>query len=383
MQIPFSKPPALTKGVQYVLEALNSGKICGDHKFSLLCHDWLEKTTKTNKAFLTTSGTHALELAAILLDLKENDAVIMPSFTFSSTANAFLLRGCKIKFVDIEPETMNINPDLIEMAITEKTKAIIPVHYAGVACNMGKILGIANKYSLSIIEDAAQAILSCFEDKPLGSIGDFGCISFHETKNITCGEGGALLINNQKYAERAEIVREKGTNRAMFFRGEVDKYTWRDIGSSYLPSDLNAALLFSQFEIAEEITQNRVHIWEKYHEALKPLEENGFFEIQKIPSYAKKMNGHIFFFKVKNLEERTKLLQFLKSKEIWATFHYIPLHSSEIGKKFGSFVGVDEYTTTLSERLVRLPIYHSMSIEKEVQYVIDSIYEFYNYPLAA
>lgn len=377
MNIPFSKPPALTKGVQYVLEALNSGRISGDHKFTYLCQEWLEKVTGTKKAFLTTSGTHALELSAILLDLKEGDEVIMPSFTFSSTANAFLLRGCRIRFVDVEPSTMNIDVNCIDDAITKKTKVIVPVHYAGVSCDMRRILELAKLKSISIVEDAAQGILSYYNDQALGSIGDFGCLSFHETKNITCGEGGALLVNNERYVSRAEIIREKGTNRAMFFRGEVDKYTWRDIGSSYLPSDLNAALLLSQFEVGEEITESRLSIWNYFYESLLEYQDNGLIELQKIPDYAQKFNAHIFFFKVQNIEIRTRLIRFLKNCGVSATFHYIPLHSTKMGEIYGEFIGEDNYTTEHSNRIVRLPIYYSMSIEKEASYVIECVVDFF------
>lgn len=377
MRISFSKPPALTTGLQYILESLNSGKICGDHKFSGLCHHWLEEQTQVKKAMLTTSGTHSLELAAILLDLKAGDEVIMPSFTFPSTANAFLLRGCKIRYVDIEPNTMNIDPLCIEEAITEKTKVIVPVHYAGVSCNMKQILKIASENAIFVVEDAAQAILSYFENEPLGSLGDFGCLSFHETKNITCGEGGALLINNSDFVERAEIVREKGTNRASFFRGEINKYSWQDLGSSYLLSDLNAALLYSQFQIAHDIMKSRVNVWQSYKYGLAKLEAEGHIEIQVVPEYAEKFNAHIFFFKAKSGKIKNDLLAFLKKEEIWATSHYVPLHSTKFGQETGLFVGKDNVTTDHSNRLIRLPIYYSMTNE-EVEYVIEKVIKYYS-----
>ena len=377
MLIPFSKPPATVRGAQYVLDVLNSGATSGDHKYTKLCHNWLEKKINTQKALLTTSGTHSLELASLLCNLEPNDEIILPSFTFSSTANAFLLRGCRLIFIDIRPDTMNMNEKLIESAISTKTKAIVPVHYAGVGCEMDSILAIAKQYKLSIIEDAAQAILSKYKGKYLGTFGDFGAISFHETKNITCGEGGALFINNEQYIRRAEIIREKGTNRAEFFRGEVDKYSWKDIGSSYLPSDINASYLYSQLEMGEEITENRMVSWRYYFNELSDLANKGFLELPSIPEFSEH-NAHIFFVKVRDLEVRSKIIQFLREKGIMATFHYVPLHSTPIGRQNGEFIGEDYFTTKESERILRLPLYYQMSMDKETSYVVEMIHKFYS-----
>lgn len=332
--------------------------------------------TGTSKALLTTSCTHATEMAALLCNIKPDDEVIMPSYTFVSTADAFVLRGAKAVFVDIRPDTMNIDENLIEEAITERTKAIVPVHYAGVSCEMDKIMEIAQKYNLKVVEDAAQGIMSTYKGKMLGTIGDFGCYSFHETKNYSMGEGGALLIKDASYAEEAEIIREKGTNRSKFFRGQIDKYTWVDAGSSYLPSELNAAYLWAQLESAEEINNNRINSWNCYYENLALLKEEGYLELPYIPDGCIH-NAHMFWIKAKDLEERTKLIAFLKSKGIGSVFHYIPLHSSPAGLRFGRFCGEDKYTTKESERLTRLPMYYGLE-QHQVEYICEKIKEFYH-----
>lgn len=330
----------------------------------------------TAKALLTTSCTHATEMAALLMDIKPGDEVIMPSYTFVSTADAFVLRGAKAVFVDIRPDTMNIDENLIENAITERTKAIVPVHYAGVSCEMDKIMEIALKYNLKIVEDAAQGILSTYKGKMLGTIGDFGCYSFHETKNYSMGEGGALLIRDPDYIEKAEIVREKGTNRSKFFRGQIDKYTWVDAGSSYLPSDLNAAYLWAQLEQADKIFDNRMKTWKLYYELLLDLQEQGVISLPVVPENCTH-NAHMFYIKTKDLDERTRLIDFLKEQGILAVFHYIPLHTAPAGRKFGVFCGEDRYTTKESERLVRLPMYYGLEEEKVV-YIVNKIKDFYS-----
>lgn len=374
--IPFNIPPYVGKELEYVREAMEKNhKICGDGPFTKKCNDWMEKKFNVEKVLLTTSCTHATEMAAILADIKEGDEVIAPSFTFVSTVNPFVLRGAKIVFVDINPKTMNIDENLIENAITEKTKAIVPVHYAGVACNMDKIMEIAKKHSLIVIEDAAQGMMSEYKGKPLGNIGDYGCFSFHETKNYSMGEGGALLIKNRENIEKAEIIREKGTNRSRFFRGQVDKYTWVDKGSSYLPSELNAAYLYAQLESADLIYNDRMNSWNRYRELLQELADKNIIELQYIPENCKH-NAHMFYIKCKDLEERSSLIDYLKKDEIWAVFHYIPLHSSEAGLKFGRFCGEDKYTTKESERLLRLPLYYGLK-EEEIELVVSKIKEFY------
>lgn len=374
--IPFNIPPYIGKELDYVKEAMETNhKICGDGPFTKKCNAWLEEKFKSEKVLLTTSCTHATEMAAILADIKEGDEVIAPSFTFVSTVNPFVLRGAKIVFIDINPKTMNMDENLIEEAITDKTKAIIPVHYAGVACEMDKIMEIAKKYNLIVIEDAAQGVMSEYKGKALGTIGDYGCFSFHETKNYSMGEGGALLIRDKENIEKAEIIREKGTNRSRFFRGQVDKYTWVDMGSSYLPSELNAAYLYAQLENAQMIYDDRMNSWNKYKEGLQELEDKGFIELPFIPENCKH-NAHMFYIKCKDLSERTKLIDFLKQNEIYAVFHYIPLHSAEAGLKFGRFSGDDKYTTKESERLLRLPLYYGLKKE-EVDLIIRTIYEFY------
>ena len=373
--IPFNIPPRLGTEENYISKAIENHKICGDGEFTKSCNRWLENKTGCNKALLTTSCTHALEMAAMLLDIHPEDEVIMPSYTFVSTANAFVLRGAKIVFVDIRPDTMNIDENLIEAAITPKTKAIAPVHYAGVGCEMDKIMEIAERYNLAVVEDAAQALMCEYKGKPLGTFGGFGTISFHETKNYSMGEGGALLINNEEYIEKAEIIREKGTNRSRFFRGQVDKYTWVDPGSSYLPSELNAAHLYPQLVEADKINNDRLKILNRSYELLKPLAEKGAIELPFIPAHCKH-NAHMFYIKTKDLEERTRLISYLKENEVNSVFHYVPLHSSPAGKKFGRFHGEDRFTTKESERLVRLPMYYglpSADIEK-VCTIINSFY---------
>lgn len=374
--IPFNIPPYVGKELEYVKEAMEKNhKICGDGPFTKKCSEWMENKFNVEKVLLTTSCTHATEMTAILTDIKEGDEVIAPSFTFVSTVNPFVLRGAKIVFVDINPKTMNMDENLIEVAITEKTKAILPVHYAGVACNMDKIMEIAKKYNLIVIEDAAQGMMAEYKGKPLGTIGDYGCFSFHETKNYSMGEGGALLINNKENIETAEIIREKGTNRSRFFRGQVDKYTWVDKGSSYLPSELNAAYLYAQLENADIIYNDRMNTWNKYKESLQELEDKNLIELQYIPEDCKH-NAHMFYIKCKDLDERTNLINFLKENNINAVFHYIPLHSAEAGIKFGRFHGEDKYTTKESERLLRLPLYYGLKKE-EIEFVVTKIKEFY------
>ena len=373
--IRFNVPPCTGKEFDYIKKAVENQKICGDGEFTAKCNEWLEKKTGSRKALLTTSCTHATELAAILADIKPGDEVIMPSYTFVSTADAFVLRGAKAVFVDIRPDTMNIDEKLIEDAITEKTRAIVPVHYAGVGCEMDTIMEVAKKHGLKVIEDAAQGIMSEYKGKPLGTFGEFGCFSFHETKNFSMGEGGAILIRDEEYIEPAEIIREKGTNRAKFFRGQIDKYTWVDKGSSYLPSELNAAYLYAQLELADEITNNRLDTWNLYHEGLKELRDAGFIELAYIPEYCKH-NAHMFYIKAKDLEERTKMISFLKEKGILAVFHYVPLHSAPAGLSFGRFHGEDVYTTKESERLVRLPLYYQLQTD-QVEYIIQCVREFY------
>lgn len=374
--IPFNIPPFVGKEQEYIKEAIEeNNKLCGDGPFTKKCNEWFEKKFGVEKSLLTTSCTHALEMSAILCNIQEGDEVIAPSYTFVSTVNAFALRGAKIKFVDIRPDTMNIDENLIEAAITEKTKVIVPVHYAGVSCEMDKIIELANKYKLLVVEDAAQGVMSQYKGKFLGAIGDFGAYSYHETKNYSCGEGGSLLINNKKHVERAEIIREKGTDRSKFFRGQVDKYSWVDIGSSYLPSELNAAYLYAQLEEADKINNNRLASWNLYYNLLSPLKENGLIELPFIPENCTH-NAHMFYVKAKDLDERTKLINFLKQNEILTVFHYIPLHSSIAGLKYGEFIGEDNYTTKESERLLRLPLYYGLEEEK-VQYIVKKIKEFY------
>lgn len=373
--ISFNVPPYIGKEEEFIADAIKSHKICGDGKYTHLCNEWIENDTHTEKALLTTSCTHALELAALLTDIQPGDEVIMPSYTFVSTADAFVLRGAKIVFVDIRPDTLNIDETLIEAAITEKTKAIVPVHYAGVACEMDTIMDIANRHNLKVIEDAAQGIMSTYKGQKLGAIGDFGCYSFHETKNYSMGEGGALLIKDKENVGRAEIIREKGTNRSRFFRGEIDKYTWVEAGSSYLPSELNAAYLYAQLENAQTIFDDRMRTWDSYYAQLKPLAEAGYIERPVIPE-GLTHNAHMFYIKAKDLDERTALIAHLKENGVGAVFHYIPLHSAPAGESYGRFHGEDKYTTKESERLARLPLWYGLT-QEQVDYVVKCIKDFY------
>lgn len=374
--INFNVPPFTGKEIEYIKQAVENQKICGDGPFTQKCSEWIEERTKTSKCLLTTSCTHATELAALLANIKEGDEVIMPSFTFVSTADAFVLRGAKAVFVDIRPDTMNIDEKKIEAAITPNTKAIAPVHYAGIACEMDTIMEIAQKHNLMVIEDAAQCILAEYKNKALGTIGDFGCYSFHETKNLSMGEGGAILIRDEKYIEEAEIIREKGTNRSKYYRGLVDKYRWMNYGSSYLPSDMNAAYLWAQLQLADEITEARLIRWEQYNTLLQPLKDRGILELPTIPEGCTH-NGHMYYAKAKDVQERTELLNFLKANGVWSVFHYVPLHSAPAGMKFGVFHGEDVYTTRESERLFRLPMYYTLT-ESDVNYVVSKVKEFYH-----
>lgn len=357
--IPFNVPPCVGTEEKYIAMAVRSRKICGDGQFTKKCSAWLEEHFGAKKVLLTTSGSTALDMAALLCDLKPGDEVIMPSYTFSSTANSFVLAGAKLVFVDIRPDTMNIDETKIEAAITERTKVIVPVHYAGVACEMDVIMDIAKQYHLKVVEDAAQGVMSTYKGRPLGTIGDFGCYSFHETKNYSMGEGGALVINDPAYIEQAEILREKGTNRSKFFRGQVDKYTWVDFGDSYLPSELNAAYLWAQLEKAEEINENRLATWNAYYKALKPLEEAGKIVLPTVPEGCVH-NAHMFYIKCRDLEERTAFIRYMKENGVGCVFHYVPLHSAPAGLKFGRFHGEDVYTTRESDCLVRLPMYYEI-----------------------
>ena len=373
--IPFNIPPYLGTETEYIREAIHNHKICGDGPFTKQCHHWLEEKTGTAKALLTTSCTHALEMAALLLDVKPGDEVILPSFTFCSTADAFVLRGAKLVFVDIRPDTMNIDETKIEEAITDKTVAIVPVHYAGVACEMDTIMDIAKRHNLKVVEDAAQAVMSSYKGQALGAIGDYGCYSFHETKNYSMGEGGALLIKDPAMTEKAEILREKGTNRSVFLRGQIDKYTWVDHGSSYLPSDMNAAYLWAQLLEADKINNDRLASWQTYYDAFEQLEQEGFVERPVIPEGCVH-NAHMFYLKAKDLEERTALIDYFKKNDILAVFHYIPLHSAPAGVKFGRFHGEDVYTTAESDRLLRLPMYYGLK-KNELNKIIDTVIKFY------
>lgn len=373
--ISFNIPPVIGTEEKYISEAIKSHKICGDGNFTKKCNAVFENLTGAKKVLMTTSGTSALEMAAILCDIKPGDEVIMPSYTFVSTANAFVLRGAKIVFVDIRPDTMNIDEKLIESAITDKTKAIVPVHYAGVACEMDTIMAIAKKYNLYVVEDAAQGVMSSYKGKMLGAIGDFGCYSFHETKNYSMGEGGAVLVNNEKDVDRAEIIREKGTNRSRFIRGQVDKYTWIDIGSSYLQSELNCAYLYAQISDPNVINNDRLKSWNLYYELLSPLAEAGKIELSVIPEGCVH-NGHMFYIKTKDITERSALIAHLKAAGIGAVFHYIPLHSAPAGQKFGIFHGEDKYTTKESERLLRLPMFYGLT-EEQIKTVVSEVYKFY------
>jgi dTDP-4-amino-4,6-dideoxygalactose transaminase len=373
--IPFNKPAFSGREISHIKKAVSLNKISGNGHFSVKCCGFFEGEFSAPKAFLTTSCTHALEMASLLSGIGPGDEVIMPSYTFTSTANPFILRGAAVVFVDIRKDTMNIDETLIEAAITKKTKMIVPVHYAGVSCDMDRIAKLAEKYKLLVTEDAAQGVMSKYKGKHLGTLGDFGCYSFHETKNYTCGEGGALLLKDVKYSEAAEIIWEKGTNRQKFFRGEVDKYTWVGAGSSYLPSELNAAYLWAQLECAEEMNEKRLKAWRLYYNNLKPLQDKGFIELPYIPDDCAH-NGHMFYVKTKDLDERTRLISHLKSRGIMAIFHYVPLHSSPAGKKFGRFNGSDKYTTQESNRLLRLPMFYGIKA-KEIDNISSAVKDFF------
>lgn len=373
--IRFNVPPYTGREVEYMQKAIENQHICGDGEFTKKCSAYLEKLTGTQKCLLTTSCTHALEMAALLCNIKEGDEVILPSYTFVSTADAFVLRGATPVFVDIRPDTMNIDETLIEAAITERTKVIAVVHYAGVACEMDTIMDIARRHHLLVVEDAAQAIMCSYKGKPLGTIGDFGCFSFHETKNFSMGEGGALLIRDAKYIEAAEILREKGTDRSKYFRGQVDKYRWMNYGSSYLPSEMNAAYLYAQLEMADKINQTRLERWKQYYKLLSPLQEAGKIELPVIPEGCVQ-SGHMFYMKTKDQEERARLIAFMKENDILTVFHYVPLHSAPAGLKFGRFHGEDIYTTKESERLLRLPMFYQLTRE-QVELIAGKVKEFY------
>lgn len=373
--IPFNKPAVTGNETYYIEQALKVAKLSGDGEFTKSCHRWLEERFLSPKALLTTSCTHALEMAAILAEVGPGDEVIMPSYTFVSTANAFVLRGATVVFVDIRPDTMNIDETLIEDAVTERTKAIVPVHYAGVACAMDAIMNIAEEYDLLVVEDAAQGVMSTYRGKALGAMGHLGCYSFHETKNYTCGEGGALLVNDERFMERAEFIREKGTNRSQFFRGEIDKYTWVDIGSSYLPSELNAAYLYAQLEAAETILEDRMRSWKEYERQLRPLADAGHISLPVVPDGCAH-NAHMFYIKVLNEAERSRLIAFMKEQGVHAAFHYVPLHATDIGRKFGRFHGEDRHTTKESERLLRLPLYYGLTRD-DIRKVSDLVWHFY------
>lgn len=374
--LPFNIPPYVPRCSDYVTQVIQNRKICGDGPFTARCNEALEALTGAPKALLTTSGTSALEMAAILLDIQPGDEVIMPSFTFVSTANAFALRGAKIVFVDVQPDTMNLDPLCVRAAITPHTRAIVPVHYAGVCCDMDALGDIAREHGLAMVEDAAQAVGSFYKDRPAGSMSDVGCFSFHETKNYSMGEGGAVILNDPHMVERAEIIREKGTDRSRFYRGQVDKYTWVDIGSSFLPSELNAAYLLAQLEQRASITAARMARWEQYDAGLAPLEQRGLIERMKVPADCVH-NAHMYYIKLRSLEERSRLIAFLAEHDICAVFHYVPLHSATAGLKYGRFVGEDRYTTALSERLLRLPMFYELT-EADCARVIETISAFFD-----
>lgn len=375
--IPFNLPPVVGCEENFIKKAIENGKLCGDGPYTKACSDWFEKKFNTAKALLTPSCTAALEMAAILIDIKSGDEVIMPSYTFVSTANAFVLRGAKIIFVDVEPSTMNLNVNAVKSAITAKTKAIVPVHYAGVSCDMNALMALAKKNNIWVIEDAAQGVMSTYQRRALGTLGHIGCFSFHETKNYTSGgEGGAILINDKSLIERAEIIREKGTDRSQFIKGQLDKYTWQDVGSSYLPSELQAAYLFAQLENAQTINNKRLAIWQSYHQAFTPLAEQSLIVLPHVPDNCQH-NAHMYYVKLKDINQRSAFIKHLKNNDILSVFHYIPLHSSPAGKKFGVMHGKDEYTTKESERLVRLPLYYQIT-EEQIKKVIDAVKSFFN-----
>ena len=372
--IDFNRPAFVGSELEYIQDAIHRGMLCGDGIYTKKCSQWMEKEFDVSRVMLTTSCTHALEMAAFLCDIQPGDEVIMPSYTFVSTADAFVLRGAKIVFVDIRPDTMNLDEKLIEQAITPKTKVIVPVHYAGVACEMDTIMDIAHRHGLKVVEDAAQGVDACYKGKALGTIGDFGCSSFHETKNFTMGEGGALLFQKEEYLEKAEILREKGTDRSKFFRGQVDKYRWMDYGSSYLPSELNAAYLYAQLEAKDKIQKKRMEIYEYYHRNLADLAAEGKVEQPYVPQECEH-NAHMYYLKVKDMKVRTRLLAYLRENGICSVFHYVPLHSAPAGQKFGRFAGEDVYTTKESERLLRLPMFYNLDME-DVKRIVDVIHKF-------
>ncbi len=373
--IHFNVPPFFGDEFEYMKKAVDNHKICGDGEFTDKCNKWFENSLKAKKVLLTTSGSAALEMAALLCGLQDGDEVILPSYTFSSTANAFVLAGARLVFVDVRPDTMNIDENKIEQAITDKTKVIVAVHYAGVACEMDRIMDIASRHNLKVVEDAAQAVTSMYKGRFLGTIGDFGCLSFHETKNFSMGEGGAIIINDESYNLKAEIIREKGTNRSQFYRGQVAKYNWMDYGSSYLPSDLNAAYLWGQLQHADEMQENRMSSWERYLKAFKSLEKAGIIELPFIPEECVH-NAHMFYIKCKDIDTRTRYINFMRENDILCVFHYVPLHSAPAGVKYGRFDGTDEYTTKESDRLVRLPLYYKLK-EEDQNKVIDKTLEFF------
>lgn len=376
MIVPFNRPPKLQKSLEYIEDDFHNGVLRGNGGYADKCEKWLENHTGAARVMMTPSCSAALEMAAILCNVGPGDEIIMPSYTFCSTANAFVMRGAVPVFSDVSPETMNIDTNCIEAAITERSRVIVVVHYAGVSCDMDTIMDIARRYNLLVVEDAAQGLMSTYKGKALGTMGDFGCISFHETKNYSMGEGGALVVNRSEMIERAEILREKGTNRSQFLRGQIDKYSWVDVGSSYLPGDLSAAMLLAQLEQAEVINENRMSSWHMYERLLRPLAEQGKIELPVVPKDCK-MNGHIFYIKTKDIEERTSLIDYLKQAGVVALFHYVPLHSSQAGRKYGRFAGQDCYTTTESNRLVRLPMFYGLTKE-QLHFVVQCIFDFYH-----
>lgn len=375
MRVPFNRPSLTGKELFYIAEAVIQSHLSGDGKYTRLCHAWLEQTLPCRKALLTHSCTAALEMAAILCDIQPGDQVIMPSYTFVSTANAFVLRGAEIVFVDLRPDTLNLDENLIESAITPGTRAIVPVHYAGVGCEMNTILEIAREHGIPVVEDAAQAMMSRYDKQALGTIGDLGAFSFHETKNYNCGEGGVLIVNNESLIERAEIIREKGTNRPQFFRGEIDKYSWQDLGSSFLPSELNAAYLYAQLEHADEINRDRLRCWNRYYENLFELDQRGCVQIPKIPALCQP-NGHIFYLLTKNVRERNDLLAHLNARGVGAIFHYVPLHSSPAGKRFGRVHGSMDVTGHVADCLIRLPVHYRLA-DEDIDCVIEAVHDYY------
>lgn len=374
--IHFNVPPYVGTEFTYMQQAVQNHKICGDGPFTKMCDEWIQNRFGAKKAMLTTSGSSALDMAALLCDIKPGDEVILPSYTFSSTANAFVLAGAKLVFVDIRPDTMNIDENKIEDAVTEKTRVIVPVHYAGVACEMDAIMNIAKKHHLKVVEDAAQGVMSTYKGKALGTIGDFGCFSFHETKNYSMGEGGAILINDEACIEKAEVLREKGTNRSQFYRGQVAKYNWVDFGDSYLQSDLNAAYLWAQLEIADEINNNRLKTWNEYWKAFLPLAEQGLVQLPTVPEGCVH-NAHMFYLKCCDLDTRQAYIDYMKKNDVLCVFHYVPLHSAPAGIKFGRFNGEDLYTTAESDKLVRLPMYYNID-KTDLDKVIELTLLFFN-----